>query len=178
VYRTGAAMSHATFTDDDKIFIRAILTNPAELTAWLVYADWLDEHDDNIRAEFLRLSVRLNAPETTQTDRFGIIGQLEDLRPLLNADWVAVFDRTYIENCDQRFAFQCPKQWEKLQGTDDPAVRHCDTCKKKVYYCRTKREAYDHAQQGDCVAIDSALPYWRGDLEHDPDVPLIVRIGE
>ena len=175
MYRTGVAMSHPAFTDDDKVFIRAILTNPAELTAWLVYADWLDEHDDSIRADFLRLSVRLSAPETTQTERFGILAQLEDLRPMLDADWVAVFDRPHIENCDERFAFQCPKQWEKLRGTEDPTVRHCDGCQKKVYYCRTMRDAYKHARQGDCVAVDSSVPRVPDDLAHDPDGPQIVR---
>lgn len=168
-------MSHPAFTDDDKVFIRAIMTNPAELTAWLVYADWLDEHDDQVRAEFLRLSARLNAPGVTQTERFGIISQLEDMRPLLAADWVAVFDRSRIENCDARFAFQCPKQWENLKGTDDPTVRHCDACQKKVHYCRTMREAYDHARQGNCVAVDSTVPRLVGDLHHDPDEPRVFR---
>ncbi len=54
-------MSHPAFTDEDQVFIRAIMTNPAELTAWLVYADWLDEHDDPLRAGYLRLSVQLYA---------------------------------------------------------------------------------------------------------------------
>lgn len=174
VYRNGIAMSHPAFTDEDKVFIRAILTNPEELTAWLVYADWLDENDDSIRAEFLRLSVRLSAPETTQTERFGIVAQLEDLRPILDADWVAVFDRPQIENCDERFAFQCPKQWEKLKGTEDPTVRYCDGCQKQVYYCRTTREAYDRAQRGDCVAIDSTVPRSRDDLQRDPDEARII----
>ena len=46
------------FTPDDRAFIRKILSNPAELTAWLVYADWLDEHDNPLHAEFLRLMAR------------------------------------------------------------------------------------------------------------------------
>lgn len=168
-------MSHPAFSDDDRAFIRAILSNPAELTAWLVYADWLDEHDQPVRAEYLRLAVRLTAPEITQTERFGLIGQLEDLRPTLDPDWTAVFDRQQIENCDKRFAFQCPKQWENLAGTDDPTVRHCDACKKKVYYCRSIREAYDRAQRGECVAVDSSVRRLPGDLERDPDAQVISR---
>jgi hypothetical protein len=31
-------MSHRAFSDDDRAFIRAILTNPAEVSGWLVYA--------------------------------------------------------------------------------------------------------------------------------------------
>ena len=171
---SGAAMSHPAFTDEDKTFIRAILTNPAELTTWLVYADWLDEHDRPREAEYLRLEVRRTAPETTQDERFGIIGELEDLRPTLDPDWAAVFDRSHIENCDERFAFQCPKKWESLKGTEDPTVRHCDACWKDVYFCHTMREAYDHAQKGDCVAVAENLPRYSGDLQHDPDTPEIV----
>jgi uncharacterized protein (TIGR02996 family) len=161
-------MSHPAFTDDDKVFIRAIMNNPAELTTWLVYADWLAEHDDQIRADFLRLSARLGAPDLGQDERYGIVGRLQDLHPLIDGDWLAVFDRAHIENCDRRFAFQCPKQWQKLKGTDEAAVRHCDACGKKVYYCHSVREAYDHARRGDCVAVDSAVPRLFGDLR-DPD---------
>jgi uncharacterized protein (TIGR02996 family) len=172
-----ATMSHPTFTDDDKTFIRAILSNPAELTAWLVYADWLDEHDDP-RAQFIRLEVKRLAYDTTQTERFGIVAQLEELRPTLDPDWVAIFDRPRVENCDELFAFKCPKQWEKLKGTDDPTVRHCDACRKNVYYCHTMREAYDHAQKGDCIAVAEGVRRSHGDLERDPDEPrVITRVG-
>jgi uncharacterized protein (TIGR02996 family) len=158
------------FTDEDKVFIRAILTNPAELTAWLVYADWLDEHDDP-RAEYIRLEVRRTAHDTTQSERFGIIARMEELRLVLDPDWLAVFDRPRVENCDDQFAFKCPKQWENLRATDEPTVRHCEACQKDVYYCNTTREAYDHAQKGDCVAIASLLPHAPDVLERDPDAP-------
>src|SRR5262249_36107296 len=100
---------------------------------------------------------------------FGIIGQLEDLRPKLDPDWVAIFDRPRVENCDELFAFKCPKRWEKLKGTDDPTVRHCDSCRKKVYYCHTIREAYDHAQKGDGVAVAEVVKRSEGGLQRDPD---------
>src|SRR5438552_3681095 len=38
---------------------RAILAHPDEDTPRLVYADWLDEHDDLDRAEFIRVQCRL-----------------------------------------------------------------------------------------------------------------------
>lgn len=167
-------MSHTAFTDDDRAFLRGIMSNPAELTAWLVYADWLDEHDDP-RAEFLRLEVKRLAHDTSQTERFGIVARLEELRSALDPDWVAIFDRPRVENCDKLFAFKCPKQWEKLKGTDDPTVRHCDACQKQVYYCNTMRQAYDHAQKGDCVAIAEGVARFPGDLDHDPDQPRVIR---
>ena len=49
----------------------------------------------------------------------------------LDPDWVAIFDRPRVENCDELFAFKCPKQWEKLQGTDDPTVRQPDISKAR-----------------------------------------------
>jgi uncharacterized protein (TIGR02996 family) len=165
-----------SFTDEDKAFLRAILANPAELTSWLVYADWLDEHDDP-RAEFIRLEVRRLDPNISQTERFGVIGQLEDVRAKLDPDWVAIFDRPRIENCDELFAFKCPKQWEKLQGTDDPLVRHCDACKKNVYYCHDIREAYGHARQGDCVAVALGVLRYPRDLKRDPDSHEVVTAG-
>jgi uncharacterized protein (TIGR02996 family) len=156
------------FTDEDRLFLRAIQANPAELTAWLVYADWLDEHDDP-RAEFIRLEVRRLDPNTSQTERFGITGRLEDVRANLDPDWVAIFDRPRIENCDERFAFQCPKQWDQLRGTADPLVRHCDACEKNVYYCHSVGDAYDHARQGHCVAVAEGLPRRPGDLDRNPE---------
>ena len=44
---------------DQKQLLRAILENPDEDTPRLMYADWLDEHDDAARAEFIRLQCKL-----------------------------------------------------------------------------------------------------------------------
>ena len=49
--------------DDDTAFQRAIRANPADTTLKLVYADWLQEHDD-LRAEFVRLQVELHTTRT------------------------------------------------------------------------------------------------------------------
>ena len=43
---------------EDELFLTAIRENPRDDTPRLVYADWLDEHDDP-RAEWLRIEVRL-----------------------------------------------------------------------------------------------------------------------
>jgi uncharacterized protein (TIGR02996 family) len=40
---------------DDAAFIRAILEDPADDAPRLVYADWLDEHGQSERAEFVRI---------------------------------------------------------------------------------------------------------------------------
>src|SRR5580765_1048184 len=45
-----------------------------------------------------------------------------------------------IENCSDVFAKVCPLSWDKLEPTGDSHVRHCDTCKKDVYLCRSQGE--------------------------------------
>ena len=151
-------------SDEDKQFLRAILANPAELTAWLAYADWLDEHQEPLRSEFLRLEVQLTAATVTQTERHRIAARLEELRPQLDPNWVAVFDRPRIENCDATFAFKCPKKWEQLRGTDDPNVRHCETCDEEIHYCHSLAQARGHALNGHCVAVATGVDRFPGDL--------------
>lgn len=152
------------FTDEDEPFLRAILSNPGELTAWLVYADWLDEHDDP-RADFIRLEVRRGQLRPTDAEWAHTELRLRELRSRFDPKWLAVFDRPRIENCDEAFAFKCPKQWEQLQATADNAVRYCSGCKKLVYYCDTLDDAQDHARQGHCVAVQLGVRRYPRDLE-------------
>ena len=58
-----------------------------------------------------------------------------------------------IENC--KFAFKCPLRWEALRETDDPGIRHCDSCQREVYFCYGPAEAGQRARQGQCVAIQT-----------------------
>src|SRR3954452_707004 len=44
---------------DDNAFLRAILGQPDDDAPRLVYADWLEEHGDADRAEFIRLQCEL-----------------------------------------------------------------------------------------------------------------------
>jgi uncharacterized protein (TIGR02996 family) len=46
-------------TSDRDALIRAVYAAPADDAPRLVYADWLDEHDDPARAEFIRLQCEL-----------------------------------------------------------------------------------------------------------------------
>jgi uncharacterized protein (TIGR02996 family) len=157
------------FTAEDKGFILNILANPAELTAWLVYADWLDEHDNALHAEFLRLEVRRGQLRNTDVEWYAVEERLQELRALLPRRWVEFFDRPKIENCDTAFRFKCPKRWEDLKLTPDFAVRHCNACEKKVYFCRTLPEAQNHAREGHCVAVQLGVLRYPGDLK--PPVP-------
>jgi len=158
-------MSRPVFTADDRAFIRAILSNPAELTAWLVYADWLDEHGNAVHAEFLRLMIRRGQLCNTDLEWYSVEERLQELRARLDPVWIDVFDRPKIENCEPAFRFQCPKQWENLEITRDPTIRHCNACEKKVYYCRTLPDAQNHARQGHCVAVQLGVLRYPDDLK-------------
>lgn len=157
-------MSHRAFSDDDRAFIRAILTNPAEVSGWLVYADWLDDNGAPERAEFLRLQVERSQLPPEDVRRGAIDARLSELREFVHRGWAAVFDRPMIENCDEHFAFKCPLKWENLQLTDDHKVRHCDACDKSVYHCNTVDEARDHAVLGECVAVSLGVLRFPRDL--------------
>jgi uncharacterized protein (TIGR02996 family) len=55
---------------DDSAFLAALEANPADDTARLVYADWLDDHNEPRKAEYLRLVAALAgaAPDLTALD--------------------------------------------------------------------------------------------------------------
>lgn len=63
---------------DRAAFLRAIAADPADDTARLAFADWLDENGEPDRAEFIRVQIRLG-----DTDRRKSWKELGDL-----ADWV------------------------------------------------------------------------------------------
>jgi uncharacterized protein (TIGR02996 family) len=73
---------------EDFPFLRAVFNQPDDDVLRLVYADWLDEHDDP-RAEFLRLDVERRRPENGGKDRQDALEQrLRDLAPKLDTRWV------------------------------------------------------------------------------------------
>jgi uncharacterized protein (TIGR02996 family) len=58
----------------DEAFLQAILESPDDDTPRLVYADWLDEHGDSARAEFIRVQCaidQLSFEDPSLPDLFG-----------------------------------------------------------------------------------------------------------
>lgn len=53
------ATAEAWTTDERAALTRAILVNPADDLPRLVFADWLDEHGEHERAEYIRKQIRL-----------------------------------------------------------------------------------------------------------------------
>ena len=68
--------------DDEAALLRAIAAAPADDLARLVYADWLEEHGREPRAEFIRLQVELHATYSSKA-QFGRLRTRE--RELLDA---------------------------------------------------------------------------------------------
>ena len=66
-------------TGDERRLLRGVLGAPDDVTAKLVYADWLEDHDDP-RGPWLR---------TVCEGR-----DADDLRAAVDPDWAALFDRT------------------------------------------------------------------------------------
>jgi uncharacterized protein (TIGR02996 family) len=105
----------------DEAFMRDILENPEDDTTRLVYADWLEDHAEAERAEFLRLECRLRGleggPETRPLWKrvAGLVGletakpkqPVPDARPLrtrlavlgrrADVHWLAAVCRIHLE---------------------------------------------------------------------------------
>jgi len=148
-------------------FLHAIAVHPDDDTHRLVFADWLEEQGD-WRAEFLRLDCLLATLPEDAENRADLQARWLELRAELPHPWRIVLGRSAIENCGVRFRFNCPRQWTSLEPTEVAAVRFCDSCSRKVYYCGTIEQAREHARQGDCVALDVSIPRSTDDLA-DPE---------
>jgi uncharacterized protein (TIGR02996 family) len=76
---------------DEAAFLRAIQAAPSDVTAKLVYADWLDERGESEKAEYLRLGVEVGntlwAANHPLRDQIQRRGQLERW---LNSAWLGL----------------------------------------------------------------------------------------
>ena len=143
-------------------FLRAIAANPGDEAWRLVFADWLEENGD-WRAEFVRLDCSLRALPADEPRPPDVQARWAELRARLSPSWRTVLGRATVENCDN-FRFRCPERWDNLAPTPVAAVRFCDACRERVYFCGSIEEAREHARQGHCVAVDEGLPRSPDDL--------------
>ena len=69
------------------------------------------------------------------------------------------------------FVYSCPLDWEHLSVTNDPMVRHCSQCSKKVTLCLDDEQIDAAWEQGRCIAhpmydaqmMEKIRAYERGD---------------
>jgi uncharacterized protein (TIGR02996 family) len=74
---------------DEAAFLDALRANPADDTARLVYADWLDEHGEPAKAEYLRLVVALARAEIDYARDQPDVARTLALAEALPAEWRA-----------------------------------------------------------------------------------------
>jgi uncharacterized protein (TIGR02996 family) len=70
-------------------FLAAIVEAPDDDTPRLVYADWLDEHGEPERAEFIRAQVRAAQPDIEERERFALERRARELFLRHGAKWMA-----------------------------------------------------------------------------------------
>jgi uncharacterized protein (TIGR02996 family) len=73
----------------DEAFRQAIIETPDDDTPRLVYADWLDEHGQAERAEFIRLQVRAARLDEDDPSLPALREQAEQLRAAHESAWLA-----------------------------------------------------------------------------------------
>jgi uncharacterized protein (TIGR02996 family) len=133
-------------------------------TSRIVYADWLEQQGDLLRAEFLRVQDELlemrpgDAEFAVQASRLGALATQIDVA------WRVRVASPGVERCGLALDFRCPMEWSMLQATQRDGVRHCTGCQKDVYYAFTVGEARKYAKDGHCVALDVTSARWHGDL--------------
>jgi uncharacterized protein (TIGR02996 family) len=98
----------------EKGFLRAILEAPEDTTCRLVYADWLEEHNQPERAEFIRIECEMAAihdepgfgPNTWESPRFWELEKRrEELYNRHAARWFGLVHRMFGKNMDTRRGF-------------------------------------------------------------------------
>ena len=71
----------------DEVFLQDILARPEDDAPRLVYADWLDDHGDETRAEFIRLQIELANLEPWGARRPGLEQRQKRLLKLHSRQW-------------------------------------------------------------------------------------------
>jgi uncharacterized protein (TIGR02996 family) len=154
----------------DDAFIAAVLAAPRDDGVRLVYADWLEEQGDP-RSELLRVAVRLEElleqyppPEEPRRklQRVREIARLKarfrELRQVVPSYWLLRLQRGWISQCNLvGHGVKCPRRWEFLQETDEPAVRRCGHCRRMVWFCWSVPETEDALRAGHPYVLALAM---------------------
>ena len=128
-------------TDDADALLRAVLAAPDDDAPRLVYADWLDEHGDPARAEFIRVQIELARPGPDRARRYQLLVAERRLLRENRAAWTAwlprwahrdLFRRGFLEGiiCEagdfiaraDEVRRQTPLSIVQLDGTEGQAV--------------------------------------------------------
>jgi uncharacterized protein (TIGR02996 family) len=127
-------------------------------TSRAVYADWLEERGELVRAEFVRVQQAIiDAPMATSAERDAFLTSSARLRKLaasIDLGWRMQVARPAVEGCQVAFEIPCKMDWGQLAPTARADVRTCQTCRKDVHYCVSEQDAFDLAKDGHGVVVD------------------------
>lgn len=156
-------------------FLSAIRRTPADDTARLVYADWLNEQDApecQTKAEFIRLELKVLEPPAPNPPT---LLPLRSLAATIPNDWLAVVSRPRLDASPGCARFVCPGRWDKLAPTAFDDLRRCLRCKRVARFCATLDEARLWWSRGErSVVVSPAVERRSGDLP--PPRPTAVRL--
>lgn len=79
--------------DLEKSFLDALRAAPADDATRSVYADWLEEHGDASRADYIRLELRIAALAPDSAMAGELQRRVDRLKRVLASEWVAVVSR-------------------------------------------------------------------------------------
>jgi hypothetical protein len=128
------------------------------------YRAWLAEQGEE-RAELFAIEASLLRDDFTE--RAPAIARAKEIlsKSSFVREWWRLVTRTSsIRNCGKgpaeprpvRFAYECPRTWDSLSPTGNEGARHCSTCERLVYLCRSRDEAEERAHRGECITIPGA----------------------
>lgn len=164
----------APYGDEQRLL--SAITERNDATSRLIYADFLEQRGELVRADFLRTQEAL-VDADPGTLAFQVDSEkLRSLAGAIEMKWRHAVARPAIEGCNLRFNVRCPKEWGSLAPTERADVRHCESCRKHVYYCASVAIARNHIENGDCVAIDVISKRAQGDLDpssESGDMPMM-----
>src|SRR5262249_54055324 len=81
---------HAAIMSEETALLKAIIADPDDDTSRLVYADWLDEHDQPNRAEFIRVQIGLARGTPSGPDYPDLVERWEEINARVSlrlSDW-------------------------------------------------------------------------------------------
>lgn len=122
-----------------------------------VYADWLEERGQLVRAEFLRLELAMRGSKAGH-ERDQAFVRLRELASAIAPGWRVRLACPVVQ-CRKP---ACPRHWGALVPTEDVAVRRCETCDGDVRYCWTKEEVVVRGRELIVmdIAVRNVIPHW------------------
>jgi uncharacterized protein (TIGR02996 family) len=123
-------------TGDERAFLDAICAHPDDDTARLVYADWLAEHDEADRGEFIRVEIELarTPPESEGAERRRsvLFGRRTELLKKHKTAWLAPFAPFAKESAFERGFVQA------LELSANTFLQHAETWFARTPLTRVK----------------------------------------